>query len=77
MHYDAMPYEAQIYRHADEIDHLAASSDWEDDTPIRLDILIVYSAVIVRKLWSHYQSLYCEFGFDLNEAMSGLHYVNS
>lgn len=72
MHIEAMPYADQLSVHADEIENRTKNWSWEDDTPIRLEISIVYSAVIIRKLWEHYAELFREVGFDLERPMSGL-----
>ena len=72
MHIEAMPYADQLCFHADEIDMRVFHRHWEDDTPIRLEISIVYSAVIIRKLWEHYAVLLREVGFDLDQPLPGL-----
>ncbi|MDW3221287.1 MAG: hypothetical protein R8G34_00095 [Paracoccaceae bacterium] len=72
MHIEAMPYADQLCIHADEIEMRVLHRDWEDGTPIRLEISVVYSAVIVRKLWEHYTTLLREVGFELDQPLPGL-----
>jgi hypothetical protein len=73
MHIEAMPYADQLGAHANEIEMRAFLQGWEDDTPIRLEISIVYSAVIIRKLWEHYADLFREVGFELDQPLPGLY----
>jgi len=72
MHIEAMPYADQLGVHADEIEMRAFRPHWEDDTPIRLEISVVYSAVIIRKLWEHYAELLREVDFELDQPLPGL-----
>ncbi len=73
MHIEAMPYAVQLRIHADRIDDGTMNHAWSPETPIHLEISIIYAAVIIRKLWEHYSSLYREVGFDLGDSMPGLH----
>lgn len=72
MHVQALPYADQLRYHADEIELWAKSEAWEEYTPIHLEMSLVYSAVVIRKLWEHYKELFLEIGFDLNRPMPGL-----
>lgn len=75
MHVEALPYAVQLRIHADRIDDGTMHHQWSSETPIHLEISIIYAAVVIRKLWEHYSGLYREVGFDLNDAMHGLHEV--
>lgn len=72
MHVEALPYAQQLSIHADEIESHQAAVEWDKDVPVRLEISLVYTAVIIRKLWEHYAALYRDVGFDLNAALPGL-----
>lgn len=72
MHLEALPYADQLSIHANEIERHQAADEWAGDVPVRLEIALVYTAVVIRKLWEHYAGLYQEVGFDLNEALPGL-----
>jgi len=72
LHIEAQPYADQLDTHADLIESLVAQEEWERDTPVCLEISLVYSCVVIRKLWEHYESLFRERGFDLNDTMAGL-----
>lgn len=72
MHLEALPYADQLSIHANEIERYQAADEWAGDVPVRLEITLVYTAVVIRKLWEHYAGLYREVGFDLNEALPGL-----
>lgn len=74
MHLEALPFADQLDHQAWEIEMRVSRGDWSGDTAIQLEISLVYSAVIIRKLWEHYKDLYRDrrIGFDLNEHLSGL-----
>lgn len=77
MHIEAMPYADQLSVHADEIEMWVFHREWVDDTAIRLEISVVYSAVIIRKLWEHYAVLLREVDFELDQPLPGLFDVTS
>jgi hypothetical protein len=72
MHIEAMPYADELCVHADEIEMRVLHSNWEEETSIRLEISLVYSAVIIRKLWEHYENLLRDVGFELDQPLRGL-----
>ena len=72
MHIEALPYAEQLSNHADEIQRHQEAGDWDEYVPVRLEISLVYTAVVIRKLWEHYAALYQDVGFDLNVALPGL-----
>lgn len=72
MHIEALPYADELRSHADQINRLAEQRDWSDDTPVRLEISVVYTAIIIRKLWEHYETLLKDVNFNLDEPLQGL-----
>ena len=72
MHLEALPYADQLSIHANEIEDNQVAAEWANDVPVRLEISLVYTAVVIRKLWEHYEELYREVGFDLDRTLSGL-----
>lgn len=72
MHIEAQPYADQLDTHTGLIERLVAQEGWGRDTPVRIEISLVYSCVVIRKLWEHYESLFRATGFDLNDPMAGL-----
>jgi len=77
MHLEALPFAEQLGVHAAEIEMRALNQTWEDDTPVRLEISIVYSAVIIRKLWEHYAELFRELGFELDQPLQGFYDIDT
>ena len=74
MHLEALPFADQLDHQAWEIEFRVSQGDWPDDKALRIEIFLVYSAVIIRKLWEHYSELYREpnVGLDLNSHLAGL-----
>ena len=74
MHLEALPFADQLEHQAWEIESRVSQGDWADDAALRLEIFLVYTAVIIRKLWEHYRELYMEpsVGLDLNGKLVGL-----
>ena len=77
MHNVIRPYALELEAHADKIDRQLGSANWGKEISVGLEISLVYTAVVIRKLWEHYQTLYKEVGFDLNATFPDLHRTGS